>query len=270
MGSSIRLLFLSVVVALAHLPLCHCSLAATMGAAMASASARLLAASHLHDPAWPSSLIAPIGALAPGRLNLFNFSRPEGLREFYLYVPSTYTDSTAWPLAYYFHGYQGDWQEGVRLNITMDAEAAGYFLIFGQGTFASPGRRGWNGGVCCLFNATTVVDDVAYALTALKMVQAAANIDSRRVYRCVRAPALTHSAHTQPHAVAVRGSALLTMRCVFPLSFTVVVIATAWDGATVSDAPRTIGGRHPSQHELTVELCVAVLCRCVHVRAPGV
>ena len=40
----------------------------------------------------------------PGQLNYFNFTRPEGLREFYLYVPTHYNTSVSWPFAFYFHG----------------------------------------------------------------------------------------------------------------------------------------------------------------------
>ena len=136
------------------------------------------------SPAQIDSMMAPadVSAIVPGRLNSFNFSRPEGSRLFYLYVPSSYDSSQAYPLFFYFHGYQGDWQQGLQLNMTLDAERAGYFLILGQGTFASTGQRGWNGGVCCLFNQSTIVDDVQFARTALQLVQAAANIDKQRVY----------------------------------------------------------------------------------------
>ena len=130
-----------------------------------------------------AAMIAPTDDLTPGKLNAMNFTRPEGQRLFYLYVPSTYDASKAYPLFFYFHGYQGDWAQGaVELNMTDDAERAGYFAIFGRGTFASSGQRGWNGGVCCLFNTSTIVDDVQFARTALAMVQAAANIDAKRVY----------------------------------------------------------------------------------------
>ena len=121
--------------------------------------------------------------IQPGRLNHFNFSRPEGTRQFYLYVPTTYSNATAWPFTFYFHGYQDDWQQGVSLNQTDDAEAAGYLIAFGQGTRSSTGNvLGWNGGVCCLFNATWIVDDVQFAREAVKMVQAAVNVDPTRIY----------------------------------------------------------------------------------------
>jgi poly(3-hydroxybutyrate) depolymerase len=152
-------------------------LAATMGSAANTLSitpADRIRIASMIAPAWDQ--------LTPGMLNAFNFTRPEGLRQFHLYVPSAYTNASAWPLSFYFHGYQGDWRQGVQLNMTRDAEELGYLLIFGQGTPASTGQLGWNGGVCCLFNASSIVDDVAFARTAVKMVQAVANIDAQRIY----------------------------------------------------------------------------------------
>ena len=62
-------------------------------------------------------------AIVPGQLNYMNFSRPEGVRELWLYVPSNYTASVAWPLAIYFHGYgsgpvlQNGYHQGIYLNV---------------------------------------------------------------------------------------------------------------------------------------------------------
>ena len=130
----------------------------------------------VHSPSSPQDIKV-------GQLNRFNFTRPEGLREFYLYVPTNYQSQSAWPFTFYFHGYQGNWQQGVSLNQTDDAEAAGYLIAFGQGTKSSTGNvLGWNGGVCCLFNASSIVDDVQFARIAVSLVQAAVNVDSTRIY----------------------------------------------------------------------------------------
>ena len=119
----------------------------------------------------------------PGQLNYYNFSRPEGTREFYLYVPTTYSEKSAWPFTFYFHGYSADYRQGIELNMTTDAEAAGYLIAFGQGTLTTVADYlGWNGGECCLFNDSSTVDDVEYARMALSMVQSAANIDPTRQY----------------------------------------------------------------------------------------
>ena len=137
----------------------------------------LLSTINYHTATNPSSL-------QPGALNYFNFSRPEGTREFYLYVPTTYNNKTAWPFTFYFHGYTSDYRQGIMLNMTTDAEAAGYLIAFGQGTPTTTGPTilGWNGGECCLFNDSTTVDDVEFTRVALSMVQSAAHIDSTRQY----------------------------------------------------------------------------------------
>jgi len=123
-------------------------------------------------------------AVKPGSVNYFSFQRPEGLREFWLYAPKQYDDNKPWPLAFYFHGYQGDYKQGIDLNMTMDADNFGYLMIFGRGTPASTGFLSWNGGVCCNFpNSTSkVVDDVQFTRTALQLTQAAVNVDAKRVY----------------------------------------------------------------------------------------
>jgi polyhydroxybutyrate depolymerase len=113
-----------------------------------------------------------------------NFSRPEGERFFYYYVPSTYTPSKPSPFIIYFHGYSSNWNQGVKLNQTVDAEANGYIIAFGQGTPSAqpPHYLGWNAGRCCLFNTTIPVDDVTYAKTAVQLASERVSIAPDRVY----------------------------------------------------------------------------------------
>ena len=113
-----------------------------------------------------------------------NFSRPEGERLFYYYVPSTYTPNKSLPFIIYFHGYGGNWTQGVTFNQTVDAEANGYIIAFGQGTPSAEIRHslGWNGGTCCLFNTTVPVDDVTYAKMIVRLASERVAIASNRVY----------------------------------------------------------------------------------------
>lgn len=113
-----------------------------------------------------------------------NFTRPEGERLFYYYVPSTYDPSKEYPLIIYFHGYSGYWGQGVDFNQTVDAETNGYVIAFGQGTPSSspPHYLGWNGGRCCLFNSSAVVDDVIYARTVVQLVSERVSIAKDRIY----------------------------------------------------------------------------------------
>jgi len=67
------------------------------------------------------------------------------------------------------------------LNMTVDAERAGYLMIFGQGT-PGPAGLAWEAGICCVYNASTIVDDVAYTRDALKIAQSMVNVDPQRVY----------------------------------------------------------------------------------------
>jgi polyhydroxybutyrate depolymerase len=113
-----------------------------------------------------------------------NFSRPEGERIFYYYVPSSYTPSKPLPFAIYFHGYNRTWTSGVELNLTVDAETNSYIIAFGQGTPSAELNHplAWNGGTCCLFNTTIPVDDVMYARMVVKLAVERVAIATDRVY----------------------------------------------------------------------------------------
>jgi polyhydroxybutyrate depolymerase len=113
-----------------------------------------------------------------------NFSRPEGERRFFFYVPSNYTPSKPLPLIIYFHGYGGNWSQGVTFNQTDDAEANGYILGLAEGTPSAelPHPRGWNGGTCCLFNTTIPVDDVTYAKMVVRLTAERVAVATDRVY----------------------------------------------------------------------------------------
>ena len=120
----------------------------------------------------------------PGQLNAFNFTRPEGIRQFYLYVPSTYrpNQATGLPLALYFHGYAGNWQQGPYLGMSAVAERLGWAIAYAQGTPSTENKLGWNAGACCLFNASSIVDDVQFARTAVRMIESAVLVDATRRY----------------------------------------------------------------------------------------
>jgi polyhydroxybutyrate depolymerase len=112
------------------------------------------------------------------------FSRPEGQRFFYFYVPSTYTPTNPLPLIVYFHGYRSNWTQGVELNHTVDAETNGYIIAFGAGTPSAETHHflGWNGGTCCLFNTTIPVDDVTYAKLIVALIVEQVAIATDRVF----------------------------------------------------------------------------------------
>ena len=121
--------------------------------------------------------------IQPGQLNQFVLKRPEGERTFYLYVPTWYgKNTTGLPVALFFHGYSGSWQQGVSLNMTDAAERMGYLIAFPQGTPAITGYLGWNAGSCCLFNVSSIVDDVEFARQAIRAIESAVLVDASRRY----------------------------------------------------------------------------------------
>lgn len=126
---------------------------------------------------------APL-AITPGQFNNFTFDRPEGTREFFMYVPSKYDPKQSYPFTFYFHGYSADWTQGPLLNMTQHAESRGWIYVFGRGTPSTTGLLSWNGGVCCKFpnSSSQLVDDVMFTRIALKIAQGAVNIDPTRIY----------------------------------------------------------------------------------------
>ena len=141
--------------------------------------------SHL-TTLYPTTTSPHAPPIIPGQLAHFTFTRPEGLRELYLYVPTSYSNaSTPYPFTFYFHGLSASYQQGISFNMTGDADAAHYLIAFPQGSRSpTTGLTGWNAGVCCLYlNASsTPVDDVAFTLEALHLITQAVNVDPTRRY----------------------------------------------------------------------------------------
>ena len=120
-----------------------------------------------------------------GKINgPYAFSRPEGQRFYYLYVPSKYVPNQPLPLAIYFHGYTANWTQGVQLDQTIDAEANNFLLAFPGGTPSAEAGHplGWNGGTCCLFNTTIPIDDVAFTRIMVKMITSTVSVIPDRIY----------------------------------------------------------------------------------------
>eukprot|EP01117_Protostelium_nocturnum_P011769 TRINITY_DN4291_c0_g1_i1.p1 TRINITY_DN4291_c0_g1~~TRINITY_DN4291_c0_g1_i1.p1 ORF type:complete len:311 (+),score=70.86 TRINITY_DN4291_c0_g1_i1:71-1003(+) len=124
--------------------------------------------------------------LVPGNSTYFSFQRPEGLREFWVWVPSNYDklpSDHSWPLSFFYHGLGGDYDSAVGLGITKEGEKRGYITISGRGTPsvtpAIKGVRAWNGGTCCQGGTA---DDVKYTQMAISMVMKVAKVNPKRIF----------------------------------------------------------------------------------------
>lgn len=119
-------------------------------------------------------------SLAPGLQNLK--IKVNGLtRNFDVYVPSSYKQTTRAPLVLDFHGYFSNaWQQRLVSGFTKQADADGFLLVFPNG-YGAP--QSWNAGdTCCGQAKAKKLDDVALARAMVKMMAGVACIDLKRVY----------------------------------------------------------------------------------------
>lgn len=120
---------------------------------------------------------------APGVETLVTITFGGLERSYLVYVPaSVHADSPA-PLVFVFHGYTGS-AEDMRYSSGFDrfADTGGFIAVYPNGTEALPRTLSWNGGGCCGSAQRDNVDDVGYIRRIIGDLQAAYNIDSRRIF----------------------------------------------------------------------------------------
>lgn len=99
-------------------------------------------------------------------------------RDFFLYVPDIYDESTPAPLVFCFHGYGSS--ASVNLSYTgfrPVADTAGFILIHPQGTQDLFGTPHWNVGW-----GSSSVDDVAFVEDMIDYVNDNYNLNNDRIY----------------------------------------------------------------------------------------
>ncbi|MFM7156026.1 MAG: PHB depolymerase family esterase [Bacteroidota bacterium] len=99
-------------------------------------------------------------------------------REYLLYVPASYTGSTAVPLVFNLHGYTSNNTEQLfYADFRPIADTANFIIALPNGTKDAQGNRFWN-----TFLGNSTVDDVGFIRDLLNSLQGTYNIDSNRVY----------------------------------------------------------------------------------------
>jgi polyhydroxybutyrate depolymerase len=102
-----------------------------------------------------------------------------------LIVPNTYNAELSAPLIVLLHGYgsSGAGQDDY-MKFSALANRFGFLLATPDGTVETAGekRRFWNASKACCNFFETQLDDSAYVMNIIKIVQAQYNIDSRRIY----------------------------------------------------------------------------------------
>ncbi|MFS8065523.1 MAG: alpha/beta hydrolase family esterase, partial [Byssovorax sp.] len=100
-----------------------------------------------------------------------------------LHVPTSYACDKAAPLVILLHGYgaSGAIQE-LYFNLTAESNKRGFLYAHPDGTKNSEGKQFWNAtDACCNFEGSKV-DDSAYISKLIEDVQAAYNVDAKRIY----------------------------------------------------------------------------------------
>ena len=95
--------------------------------------------------------------------------RPEGIRNWFMYVPESYKPSVSVTLVLTLHGLQDNAQIfAQQVNITQFAETEGFIVLYPQGSTGLLGT-GWNAGTCCV-NQT--IDDLGFIMGIIARVNA--------------------------------------------------------------------------------------------------
>ena len=100
-----------------------------------------------------------------------------------LHVPFSYACDKGAPLVILLHGYTASGSlEELYLNITAESNKRGFLYAHPDGTKNSEDKQFWNAtDACCNFEGSKV-DDSAYISDLIKDVQAAYNVDAKRIY----------------------------------------------------------------------------------------
>ena len=102
------------------------------------------------------------------------------IREYLVYIPSTYNELEASALIFVFHGFgsSGEFMQGLGLNAY--AETNNYIIVYPEALPTELGTAAWN----CGSLLSQGVDDVGFVNILLDAMIDEFNINERRVYAC--------------------------------------------------------------------------------------
>jgi len=124
----------------------------------------------------------PTQGLPSGQISSRSITRPEGEREFRVYVPKSYNNTGKVPLVFSFHGLNDNCDNFISAVGFMDyADQMGFVLVAPCGSFGLMGV-GWNSGTCCGFSDDTHPDDVTLTRNITSYIQAQLCIDETHIY----------------------------------------------------------------------------------------
>jgi polyhydroxybutyrate depolymerase len=113
-----------------------------------------------------------------GQTTVHSFSFEGATRSYRVYVPATYTGTTAVPLVFNLHGYTSNaLQQEFYSEMNAVADTAGFIVCYPDGL-----NNSWNSGFSG--NYTGGVNDVGFISVLIDTLRANYTIDPTRVYSC--------------------------------------------------------------------------------------
>ena len=105
------------------------------------------------------------------------------IREYLLYVPSSYSGSTQVPLLFNFHGFGGTSSSHLSsADMRSLADQENFILVYPQGSLIS-GSPHWNSSLPGGDNKSTA-DDIGFVGAMITSIASTYNIDATRIYAC--------------------------------------------------------------------------------------
>jgi polyhydroxybutyrate depolymerase len=105
-------------------------------------------------------------------------------REYVLYVPNSYNDSSSVPLLFNFHGGGGSATGQMYISkMNLVADTATFIVVYPQGSSLDNGVSHWNSMIATEDNKSTA-DDIGFISILIDEISSNYNINPQRVYAC--------------------------------------------------------------------------------------
>lgn len=105
------------------------------------------------------------------------------VRKYLVHVPPAYDGTQPWPLVLAFHGSASNaWQMERFCGLQAKSDAAGFLVVYPNGTGVYERMATFNAGICCGYARHNGIDDVAFTRAMLDDLAKVVRVDTKRVF----------------------------------------------------------------------------------------